>query len=136
MRKGYLLLETQPDQPEVVSVRTQETVPRLDWSGLRFVARFDDIDAALMHLHAGLRRHLYSLEPQRYAVSIDEAVAAADAIELDHRRVFIEPELAECGTLHKQIQRLHRQHQRFDWLMHAIGALALVILILWGLIPL
>ncbi len=136
MRKGYLLLETQPDRPGIVSVCTQDGALQLDRSGLRFAVHFDDVDAALMHLHAGLRRHLYSLEPRRYAVSIEDAIATADAVELDHRPVFIDPDLVERGGLDRQIRRLHRRHQRFDWLMHAIGALALIILILWGMVPL
>lgn len=136
MRKGYLLLETHPERPGVVSVSTGEGAPQLDRSGLRFAARFDDIDAALMHLHEGLRGHLYNLEPRRYAVDLDEAIATADAVELDHRRVFIEPSLAERSSLKDHIKRLHRRHRRFDWLMHAIGALALILLLLRGFIPL
>jgi|GEM_PF-1152050 len=136
MRKGYLLLETRPDQPGIVSVSTQDGAPQLERSGLRFAACFDDIDAAPMHLHECLRRHLKTLEPRSYAVDLVEAVAAADAVELDHRRVFIEPALAQCDRLDDRINRLHRRHRRFDQLMQAIGLFALLLLLLLGLIPL
>jgi hypothetical protein len=125
-----LLLETQPDQPGVVSVSARDGMPRLDQLGLRFAARFDDIDAALMHLHECLRRHLNTLEPRSYRVDLEEAVAAADAVELDHRRIFVEPELAAHGTLDARIEALHRRHRRYDRLMNAIGVFALIALIL------
>lgn len=88
-----------------------------------------------MHLHQGLRRHLNSLEPRTYRVDLEVAVAVADAIELDHRRVFIQPELAESASLDQRIKGLRLRHQRFDLLMQAVGLLALLFLALWGLLP-
>lgn len=131
-----MLLEAQSDQPGIVSVHARDGAPQLDRPGLRFAARFDDIDAALMHLHEGLRRHLNTLDPRTYRVDLEEAVAAADAVELDHRRVFIEPELAESYSLDDRIKRLRLRHRRFDLLMQAVGLLALLLLTLLSLIPL
>lgn len=136
MQTGYLLLEMHAERPGVVSVRARDGAPQLDRPGLRFAARFDDIDAALMHLHERLRRHLNTLEPRTYRVDLEEAVAAADAIELDHHRVFIEPALAESGSLDDRIKSERLQHRRFDLLMQAVGLLALLFLVLWGLMPL
>ncbi|MFP4601909.1 MAG: hypothetical protein ACLFNA_03165 [Halochromatium sp.] len=136
MQKGYLLLETPADQVGGVVVRTQEREPRLDRPGLRFVAGFDDIDAALMHLHERLRRQLVTLEPRRYAIGLEEAVIAADAIELDHRRVFIEPALAARARIDRGIEALHRRHRWRDRLLHAVGAFAVLLLLLLGMRPL
>lgn len=119
-----------------VLVSTQEQEPQLDRLGLRFVACFDDIDAALMHLHERLRRQLVTLAPRRYAVPIEEAVIAAEAIELDHRRVFIEPALAERARIDRGVEALHRQHRWRDRLLHAVGAFAVLLLLLWGMLPL
>ncbi|MEA3640188.1 MAG: hypothetical protein VBE63_09625 [Lamprobacter sp.] len=135
MRKGYLLLETQPDLPGLVTLSTADGAPQLDRSGLRFAARFEDVDTAFMHLHEGLRRHLNSLEPRTYRVDLETAVAAADAVELDHRRVFIEPQLAASSRLDERIKGLHRRHRRFDLLMQMVGLLALLVLALLGLVP-
>ncbi|MBK5930927.1 hypothetical protein [Halochromatium salexigens] len=139
MQKGYLLLETEPDQPpdqpDVVLVSTQDHEPRPDRPGLGFVACFDDIEAASMHLHERLRHQLITLEPRRYAVTLEEAVIAADAIELDHRRTFIDPALAERARLDRRIEALHRQHRWHDRLLHAVGAFAVILLLLWGMLP-
>ncbi|WP_462321121.1 hypothetical protein [Halochromatium sp.] len=88
-----------------------------------------------MHLHECLRRHLDRLEPRRYAVDLEEAVAAADAVELDHRRVFIEPALADGGRVNNRIEQLRNRHRRFDRLMHLVGLVALVLLSLLTLVP-
>ncbi len=120
----------------MVLVSTRDHEPRLGGPELRFAACFGDIDAALMHLHERLRRRLATLEPRSYAVDLEEAVIAVDAIELDHRRVFIDPALAGSPTIEHRIEALHRRYRWQDRLLHAVGLCALIVLILWGILPL
>jgi hypothetical protein len=134
MEPGYLLLETRPDQPGLVVARVRSEAPQANADGLRFAARFNDIDAALMHLHQRLRRRLRTLEPRTYAVDLVEAVAAADAIELDHRRVYLDPSLSQSDAVDARIEAYHRRYQLKDWLLQAVGILALIFLVAWGFI--
>jgi hypothetical protein len=57
------------------------------------------------------------------------AVAAAEAIELPHRRVFIDPELADDPDLQVAIERLHRAHRRWDRFFNLVGVAALLLLL-------
>lgn len=134
MDAGYLLLETRPEQPGIVWARAQQDAPQAAASDLRFAARFADIDAALMHFHQQVRRQLRSLEPRSYAVDLAEAVAAVDAIELDHRRVYIDPSLPRMDAIDARIEELHRRHQRKNWMLQAVGIIAVVFVVAWGLL--
>jgi hypothetical protein len=138
MRKGYLVLETRPERPGLVSIHALEHAPRPARPGLRFAAWFADIDAALMHFHEAVRRSLAALEPRQYRVEIDEAIAVADAIALEHRRVFVDPDLAAAqrNRIEARIVRLRARHRRRDQWLNAIGIAALLLLIAWGFMPL
>lgn len=132
METGYLLLETRTDQPGLVIARAQRAPPGTDAVGLRFAARFNDIDAALMHFHERLRRRLRSLEPRSYAVDLVEAVAAADAIELDHRRIYLDPALSQRDVIDSRIKEYHRRYRLKDRLLQAVGLLAVIFLVAWS----
>jgi hypothetical protein len=98
-------------------------------SELHFCARFDDLDAALMHFHSAMPRRLADLDAKLYRASVEEAVVAADAIMLAHRRVYIDPTLAENPVIGQAIERRRKRHKRwsrtFDW----VGYVALVALL-------
>jgi hypothetical protein len=100
-----------------------------DAATLRFAARFADIDAALMHFHAGLRRHLVDVNRHLYRAPLGDAIAVAEAIELPHRRVFIDPELAHDERLPRAVDALHRHHRRRDRVFNAVGIAALIWLV-------
>ncbi|HBG95172.1 MAG TPA: hypothetical protein DDY14_07570 [Chromatiaceae bacterium] len=53
----------------------------------------------------------------------------AEAIELPHRRLFIDPELAQNHIFLDTIERLHRSHQRSARIFDLIGVLALLMLL-------
>ncbi len=134
MESGYLLLETRPEQPGIIWARTQREAPQPGAKGLRFAARFGDIEAALMHFHQQVRRHLRSLEPRSYAVDLSEAVAAVDAIELDHRRIYTDPSLPEVDAIDARIEELHRWHRYKDRVLQVVGIVAVLFLVAWGFI--
>jgi hypothetical protein len=131
MQSGYLTLEARNDDPGLIFVISQTSLPDLAQPALLYVAFFNDIDAAGMHFHEAVRRRLKSLEPRTYRLQPLEAVAAADAIELEHRRVFLSPSLAEDGRLAMDVQVLHQRHQRNDRWLDAVGWLALAFLVGW-----
>lgn len=136
MQSGYLMIATRLDHPGLVFVETASIAPQSSRPGLAFAARFSDIDAALMHLHEPLRRRLESLEPRCYGVELEQAVAVADAIELDHRVVFIDPALADRPRVRERTEMLRRRHRRVDWWLHAVGIFAVLLLIAFGFAPL
>ena len=63
---GYLSLYSDPGRPGVVRVvSAREAPPGLPAPAdprLRYVARFEDLDAARMHLHEALRRGLVDVD--------------------------------------------------------------------------
>ena len=58
MRDGYLLIETDPAHPGLIRLRGLDAPPPSRSDDTRFVGHFNDVDAALMHFHEGLKRHL------------------------------------------------------------------------------
>jgi len=129
MDQGYLLLETHPEHPGLVHVRTSTQVSLTPPPNLRFAARFRDIDAALMHFHEGLRRRLVDLDARLYRADITEAIAIADAIDLEHRRVFIDPAIAGDPRLDANLARRRSRHRRWDLIFNGIGLAALALLL-------
>ncbi|MBK1705767.1 hypothetical protein [Halochromatium glycolicum] len=136
MQEGYLVLETDPERPGLIVVGALTSVPQRIDEGCRFAAWFGDLDAALMHLHEALRRSLAQLEPRCYRVGLIDAIAAADAIDLEHRRIFIDPEFAESTQLNAKIDSLRQRHQRLDRWLNTVGLVAAALLAIWGLLPL
>ncbi|ESQ14604.1 MAG: hypothetical protein N838_27425 [Thiohalocapsa sp. PB-PSB1] len=129
MRLGYLLIETNPALPGFIRVRGVGSKPNQFPDYLKYVARFTDLDAALMHFHKDLSRRLVDLDRGLYQISEEYAAAVAEAIELPHRRLFIDPELAQNHIFLDTIERLHRSHQRSARIFDLIGVLALLMLL-------
>lgn len=134
MRSGYLLLETDPETPGLVRLVHSERAPAEGAPNLRFAARFDDVDAALMHCHEGLRQRLADLDRRLYTVDIRRAVAVADAIELTHRRVYCDPALAADPAVRAAREARRRRHRRRERLFGAVGAAAVALLVLLNLV--
>jgi hypothetical protein len=129
MHSGYLTVETNPAYPGTIRLRGVDALPTDRPASLKYASRFTDLDAALMHFHSALRRHLVDLERRIYSTSVSTAIAVAEAIELPHRRAFIDPDLADDHDLNKEIDRLHRSHRRRDRLFNLVGVLALLLLL-------
>jgi hypothetical protein len=133
MREGYLLVETNPAHPGKVRLRGIDDLPEGTAVGvdpnLRFIARFHDLDAALMHFHAGLSRRLLDVNERIYRADPVEAVSVADAIALPHRRIYVDPALDRDGKLTAAIQRLHRRHRRWERFFNGVGIAAVILLL-------
>jgi len=131
------LIESRDDRPDRIRVRALAELPAMQ-SGtvlksegdarLRYAARFEDVDAALMHAHNALRRRLIDVDRRLYRTDPIEAVAAVDAIDLPHRRVHLDATLAGDDRLTARIARRRAGHERDDRIWTGIGAAALLFL--------
>jgi hypothetical protein len=129
MRQGYLTIETNLAHPGMVRLRGLDSIPTEFPPHLKYVARFSDLDAALMHFHTGLRRRLVDVDKRIYRASETEAVAVSEAIELSQRRIYLDPELTQDPNLPCTVERLHRTHRFQTGLFDLIGILALLALL-------
>ena len=144
MRQGYLLIETHPDHPGRIHIRGVEHLEAIPPDAIppdasraeparkpriRYAARFGDLDVALMHAHTALRRRLIDIDAHLYRADPVTAVAAVDAIELNHRRVYLDPGLAADPALEGEIARRHRVHRRIDRFWNGVGIAALLLLL-------
>jgi hypothetical protein len=109
-----------------------ETAPggSLDKPQIRYAALFNDLNVALMHAHTALRRGLIDIDAQLYRANPARAVAAIDAIDLSHRRVYLDPELAADPALDAEIGRRRRMRRRIDRIWNGVGIAAILLLII------
>lgn len=138
---GYLYLESRSDYPGLVRVLTATTEPQApfdrDGSHIEYIARFDDESAAMMHLHQALHRHLVDINSHSYTVPMAQAVAAVEADDLRHQRIWIAPQLA-TDSLEWIEADAERRRQRQTWrtrIWQWIGWLAILLLLLLGRVP-
>jgi len=95
MRSGYLYLETRDDHPGMVRVRETTELPSTQQgqagARIRAISSYQDIDAAAMHVHEHLKRHLLDVDTHLYEVSLAEALAALRTLSLTCRMVWTDP---------------------------------------------
>ena len=95
MRSGYLYLETRDDHPGMVRVRMSTELPSTQQgeagANIRAISSYQDVDAAAMHVHEHLKRHLVDIDRHLYSVSLAEALAALLTLSLTCRIVWIDP---------------------------------------------
>ncbi|MDX1606634.1 MAG: hypothetical protein R3202_10610 [Candidatus Competibacterales bacterium] len=135
MRAGYLCLYTVADRPGVVRLVDREQappgLPAPDDPQLRYVARFKDLDAGLMHLQTALRRGLVDLNRRLYRTELVRAVAALEAEELSHERVWIDPTVS--AEAQKRIAALKavydRRHRLANRAWQVAGGLGIALLL-------
>lgn len=139
MKTGFLTLITHSDHPGLVRARIRNKLPELkrqeDGSEIRYVARFKDIDAGLMHVQNVMHSALADLEHRIYRVSLPQMIACVEADDLDHARIWMDPalsagELAEIDRLTKQRKSSRR---RIDQIWQIVGWLGLLLLLLASL---
>jgi len=97
VRTGYLYVETSDSHPGLARVVATDLPPRLSPAAehldprVRYLARFDDLDAGRMHAHTALRRRLVDIEADLYRVQAIDAIAAVEASGLRHERLYLDP---------------------------------------------
>jgi len=98
---------------------------------LRYAARFNDGDAALMHTHEILKRRLLDPDSHLYRVPEERAIAAIESLGLTHRDVYFDPSMDEATR--QAIDRLREdmagQRERKEQLFTTIGYIAIGLLL-------
>lgn len=139
MRTGFLTLETHPGHRDLVRVRMRERMPDLatrdDETEIRYLARFQDIEAAQMHVQNMMHGFLVNLEHRIYEKPLVEMIACVEADELDHARVWIDPGINqdELARIESLVKRHRRRRKWIDLAWQAAGIAGLILLFLSGL---
>jgi hypothetical protein len=132
MEPGYLYLETHSEHPGLVRCLGLDRMPSTEGeagTGVRYVARFTDIDAALMHVQNSLRHSLVDINEHLYRVDIATAVAAIEADELNHERVWMDDTL-DGEELRSRTEDYRAKHRKQDAVWRAVGMIAVALLLL------
>ena len=140
---GYLTVETRADRPGLVRIEATHRRPvqaagspaDLEPVRLRYAASFGALHVALMHAQTALRHQMVDAEAGLYRIEPLEAIAAVDAIDLHHRRVYLDPSLADDPRLAEQVERRRRRHRLIDRIWTSVGILAILLLLLFSQIP-
>lgn len=135
MEEGYLIIETSREHPGLVRIRKASAPPvetNLETQSdpqIRFVARFNDLSAAQMHVHTELRHRLIDADAGLYRIDPVTAVAAAQSVELRHRQIYVDPTITENPALDADIEKRHWRHRLADQIWRIVGAIAVVFLV-------
>lgn len=138
MPTGYLIVETRPDRLGWVRIRGADhppispAAPRVEsaepW--IRYAASFANLHVALMHAHAALRHRTIDAEAGLYRVDPVTAVAAVEAIDLGHRPVYLDPQIASDPRFASEVERRRRRHRQLDRFFTGVGLAAIGLLLL------
>lgn len=136
MQAGYLSVETHEAHPGIVRLVVSSTSPepavaRCGDCRLRYVARFEDREAALMHAHNLLRRRLFDADAHLYRVPLERAIATIESIDLPHRRLYLDPDFGDAmrGHVATLTDDLCAQRRAREHVFDTIGYCAIALLI-------
>lgn len=137
MEHGYLAVETHRNRPGLVRLVVSDHLPQPDTDDerdtqLRYAARFNDRDAALMHTHEILKRRLIDPDVHLYRAEMAHAIAAIESLGLSHRDVYIDPDLdaATRRTIETAREVITAQRRRKERLFETIGYIGIGMLLL------
>ncbi|MES9827809.1 MAG: hypothetical protein ABW201_06080 [Candidatus Thiodiazotropha sp.] len=128
MKTGYLTLETHPEHLDLVRVIVKDELPNTQeasyGSQIRYIARFNDIDAGQMHLHNMLHNNLVDLDNHIYRIDLNRAIAAVEADDLNHARVWIDPSLGknDRSAIDTQTAKFKLRHKKWNRFWLIVGA--------------
>ncbi len=103
-----------------------QPVPRV-----RYIARFGDREAALMHTHEILKRRLLDLDTHMYRVALAQAIGAIESLDLNHRRIYLDSDLSagETRAIQAWTSRFRHRRRRWDRFFEALGYVGLGLLL-------
>jgi hypothetical protein len=134
---GYLAVETHRDRPGRVRLLLLSDLPEVAADDakptqIRYAARFNDRDAALMHAHEIFKRRLLDPDSRLYRVEPEDAIGAIESLGLPHRDVYLDPgfDAASRARIDAAHGRITRQRERWDKFFQTIGYIAIGILLL------
>ncbi len=137
MQSGFLGIQTSPEFPDNVKIITWDELPQNKnnnyGEGIQYITKFNDILAAGMHVHNGLRHKLLDADTHLYQADIAEAIAVVESDDdLRQQRIWIDPALNDDDF--KLIEALVKQKRlrkkRINRLIQIAGFLALALLAL------
>jgi hypothetical protein len=136
VQTGYLAIETHRDRPGIVrlvlSTEAPDPAPAAHADRrLRYVARFNDREAALMHTHEILRRRLIDLDTHLYRVPPERAIAAVESLDLKHRRIYLDSEFSDesLSAITSLTERLRSRRRAWATLFQTLGYIGIGILL-------
>ncbi|MBV2094894.1 MAG: hypothetical protein AB2593_11025 [Candidatus Thiodiazotropha sp.] len=133
MKTGYLTLETHPEHQGMVRVMVKDELPNTQdgsyGSHVRYIARFNDIEAGQMHLHNMMHNQLVDLDNHIYRIDLNRAIAAIEADDLNHARVWIDPSLSDSdrSQIDQQASRFKLRHKRWNTFWLFVGGFFIVL---------
>lgn len=139
MKTGFLTLTTHAEHPGLVRAQIYDKLPELaplpDGSEIRYVARFRDGEAALMHVQNVMHAYLEDLENRIYRRPLGEMIASVEADGLDHERVWMDTALdaEQVRQIDQDTMKRKAAHKWGDRAWQVVGFLAIVLLILISL---
>lgn len=133
MKSGYLTLETHPEHRGLVRVLLKDELPNTQsashGSQIRYIARFNDIEAGQMHLHNRVRNHLVDLDHRIYRVDLNRAIAAIEADDLNPTRVWLDPSLndIDLAFIDQLTNKFKLRHKRWNTFWFILGGFFIVL---------
>jgi hypothetical protein len=140
MKTGYLTLETHPEHQDLVRVLMKDVLPNTQeathGSQIRYIARFNDIEAGQMHLHNMMHNNLVDLDNHIYRIDLSKAIAAIEADDLNHARVWIDPSLSDSDRfqIDQQTSIFKLRHRRWNKFWLFVGGFFVVLFVIMSII--
>ncbi|MEJ2621716.1 MAG: hypothetical protein P8163_16100 [Candidatus Thiodiazotropha sp.] len=140
MKTGYLVLETHPDHVGMIRARIRDELPNTQeseaGSKIRYIARFDDIEAALMHLHNQLHNRLLDLDSRLYKTEVSHAISVVESDDLGHQQVWIDPSIdaQTRAAIDVETAQLKRRHALWNRTWTIVGSFFVLLFIVLNLI--
>ena len=140
MKTGYLVLETHPEHSGMIRALIREELPDTQdseqGSEIRYIARFDDIEAGLMHLHNRLHHALIDLDNRLYRTDLKQAISAIESDELRHQRVWLDPSIGhrERDEIEAKTARFKRRQRRWNLTWTLVGGFFVALFFLFNLL--
>ena len=137
MKSGYLFVETHAARPGLVRlVLSDESPDPAPWAHsdrrIRYIARFNDREAGLMHVHEILKRRLVDPDAHLYRVPPEQAVAAVESLNIRHRQVYLDVDFGDDARagIARYREQFRANRRRMDQLFQTLGYLGLGLLLL------
>ena len=137
MQSGFLGIQTNPEFPDNVIIITWDELPKTKnnnyGEGIQYITKFNDILAAGMHVHNGLRHKLLDADTRLYQADIAEAIAVVESDDdLRQQRIWIDPSLNDddLKLIESLVKKKRLRKKRINRLIQLAGFLALALLAL------
>jgi len=120
VKTGYLSIETHDEHRGVIrfvlSDRQPDPEPTLhSVRRIRYIARFNDCEAGLMHTHEILKRRLLDPDTHLYRVPMEQAIAAIESLGLRHRRIYLDSDFSADTKAHiEALAERYRARRRYQ----------------------